>query len=741
MINVRPFGLFSLILVMVVLLVVTTLAVTGSSQHLVWMGGILFLAFVTACFLKYIGREIRTREWRLREAAEATRCCEAHYRSLLENVTDVILKLDADGTVRFASPSLSRILGFPTEQWLDRSLFDFAHPDDKAALTGRLQEVRGQPGSAIPLETRLRHQDGTYRLAEALFNNLDQDAEVQGIVVHCRDITERKRAEELRQAKDAAEEASRLKSEFLANMSHEIRTPMNGIIGMTELTLETPLNQEQREYLEMVKNSAYALLAVINDILDFSKIEARKLELCPEEFNLPECVVAAVRTLAVRAQQKRLELICRIAPDIPAFLVSDEGRLRQVLINLVGNALKFTEKGEVVVEVTRVEESTESTEDGVLLHFSVSDSGIGISPEKLEAIFDAFTQVDGSTTRKYGGTGLGLTISAQLVEMMGGKIWVESELGLGSTFHFTVRFGVAEPGEAQRARCIPVKVVDMPVLVVDDNATNRRPLNEIVTHWRMKPTVVDSGEAALEALEIAVTRGEPFPLIILDGQMPEMDGFVLAERIKAHPQFSRAMLVMLTSGGHPGDIGRSRELGIASYLLKPVSQAAVLEAIVKALRLSMIDAEPSPPASLPPVAPAEQRMEILLAEDNPINQRLAVRLLEKRGHKVRMVANGKEVLAALEQQHFELVLMDVQMPEMDGMETTLTIRGREAHEGAYSAANPTHIPIIAMTAHAMKGDRDRCLEAGMDGYISKPIQPPELEQAIREIMEREPSLA
>jgi PAS domain S-box-containing protein len=687
-----------------------------------------------AAELENANRDLRRQIDQLRQAGQGLRHGEERYRSLVEATTAIVWNTPASGEFEAEQPRWSAFTGQTFAQLRSWGWLDAVHPDDRPH-TARVWSAAVASRSIYQVEHRLRRHDGTYRhMMVRAVPILDEGGAIREWVGVHTDVTVQKEAEAaLREAKAAAESANRAKSEFLANMSHEIRTPLNGVLGMTELALDTELTAEQRRYLELAKSSADALLLVINDILDFSKIEAGKLDLEDIPFRLRDSLGDTVKTLALRAHKKGLELACHIAADVPDALVGDPGRLGQIVINLVGNALKFTEKGEVVVSVRRAEPGGPAGEELVLLECEVRDTGLGIPREKQGRLFQPFTQADSSTTRQFGGTGLGLTISRKLVEMMGGRIGFESEPGRGSVFRFTALLK-RQPAGAHVEAPEPVPLRGLPVLAVDDNATNRLILHEVLSRWGMKPTLADSAPAALVALQEAARRGRPFALVLSDVMMPGVDGIELAEQIRRRPDLAGAAVIMLSSTSQQ-DMVRCRQAGVAAYLTKPVKQSELLDTILTALVPAPGERRPAARPERRPQAdgqPAGSALRILLAEDNATNQLLAVTLLEKEGHAVTVAGNGKEALAALAKDSFDVVLMDMQMPEMDGFEATAHIRAAEQGTGR-------HIPVIALTAHAMKGDRERCLEAGMDGYVTKPVQAKELYQALAELAPSRPA--
>jgi two-component system sensor histidine kinase/response regulator len=679
-----------------------------------------------------------------KDVTERKRAEEARSKlvSIVENSVDAIDSKTLDGTITSVNPAAERLYGYTEEELKGKHISVLTPPERLDEMIESLQRV-GRGETISQHESVRVCKDGSRIPVSLTISPLrDSRGDSVGVSAIARDITERKRyEEELRQAKEAAEAASRAKSEFVANLSHEIRTPMNGVIGMTGLLLDTDLSPEQRDYAETIRISGENLLTIINDILDFSKIEAGKMELQMMGFDLQTVVEETVDLLAERTHAKGLELASLIEQGVPTALRGDPGRLTQVLTNLLGNAIKFTEEGEVILRVRLAEESS----DAATVRFEVKDTGIGMSEEQCSRIFQSFAQADASTTRRYGGTGLGLAISKQLVEMMEGELGAQSEPGMGSTFWFTARLQKQPEGASRR---LPYPSADLleglRVLVVDDNETNRKIVHEQVISWGMKNGMAQDGAGALKMLRSAVEKGAPYDLAILDLSMPGMDGMELAHRIKADPTISSTRLILLTSMGLRGEAEQARRVGFSAYLTKPVRQSRLYDAIVTVM--SLPEGEASTPKHETPIitrhsleearAHARERLSsrahVLVAEDNAVNQKVAVRMLERLGYRADVAANGLEAVEALSHIPYAAVLMDVQMPEMDGYEATKEIRRREGDD--------RHTPVIAMTANAMQGDREKALEAGMDDYVSKPVKPEKLELVLGHwILQRESS--
>ncbi len=655
---------------------------------------------------------------------EKLKALQKFQEKILTSLAEGVVVEDDRGLITYTNPALEKMLGYSRGELLGKHwsvLIPEEHLEQitkksRARTTKRREQYQAQfktkDGRLIPV---LVHAHATF-----------DKKKLTGVVSVITDISHLKKIEEqLRLSREEALAASRAKSEFLANMSHEIRTPMNGIIGMIELALQTKLTDEQHQFLTAARASAESLLTILNDILDFSKIEARMIEIVPVEFNLHNSITEIVSTLALTAHRKGLELLCRVPPTLPEMVIGDLNRLRQIILNLVSNAIKFTEKGEVVVEASE----EQLTDKEIVLHFSVKDTGIGIPENRLKDIFQPFVQADASLSRKYGGTGLGLAITSQLVQLMGGRIWAESQVGVGSTFHFTIRLGLPAKKKKKPLPAPLSSVHGLKVLIVDDNPTNRTILSEMLKSWKMKPEEAASGPQALMFLEKDQSQKEKPGLFLIDIAMPEMDGFTLLRKIKEMEEYQKTPVIILTSADRVGDFKMAKEMGAAAYLVKPVRPSDLLDTIMSVISSGQVEKKEQEPETEKKAPEIVARLRILLAEDNLINQKVALHLLKRKGYDVVVVENGRRALEKLQTEEFDLILMDVQMPEMNGFEATREIREAEKKSGK-------HLPIVAMTAHAMKGDREKCLEAGMDDYVSKPLYPEELYKAIERAMEK-----
>ncbi|MBA4376039.1 MAG: hypothetical protein C0401_07705 [Anaerolinea sp.] len=640
------------------------------------------------------------------------------FESLYQHNPVAVVTLDLDENIKSINPAFTVLFGYSEEEVIGKKLDPLVAPVEMDQASEFTRAVR-DGGTVHGFAQRCR-KDGSLVEVELAGVPVIEDGKKIGIFAIYHDVSD------LVEAKRIAEQADRAKSEFLANMSHEIRTPMNGIMGMLELLLDTPVNSEQKDYLTTARDSAEALLGILNDILDFSKIEAGQLTIDEIEYDLRATVEGVAHTLVTRAENKGLEMACLIDKEVPNRVLGDAGRLRQILINLVGNAIKFTHEGEVVIRVLL----QEKTDTYSTLRFLISDTGIGIPLDRQKAVFERFVQADSSSTRKYGGTGLGLTISAQLAKMMGGNIGLESEPGKGSTFWFTLKIGSVLEGTGPLL-ALPQDLINVPVLVVDDNSTNRTILEKMVSGFGCNVIAVSGGKEALNILHSFADLNKPFQLVLLDMQMPEMDGEEVLKRIRTDPAIQKTTVIILTSMGQRGDAARLEAMGCNGYLLKPVRQKELFGALLNVFgRNKQIESSQSKTALITRHSLNEQQRgitNILLVEDNPTNQKLAIRLLQKAGYPVDVASNGKEAVDAVQKKNYKIVLMDVQMPEMDGLEATRLIRALDAP--------CAKTPIIAMTAYAMAGDRERCLESGMDDYLSKPLNVDELFRIIEKYSE------
>jgi PAS domain S-box-containing protein len=656
-------------------------------------------------------------------AEKKLRQSEKRYRLIIETTPDGYFEVDIDGNFTYFNDAMCDILGYSRVEMTGMNHTAYLDESNSRKVMDALHHVYQTAESVTALGWTLKRQDGSRRYVESSISLItDPNGQPAGYSGFLRDVTERRRALALRQAKKAAEAANRSKSRFLANMSHEIRTPLNSIIGLIELMLETDLQPDQKEDLDVVISSAYALLALINNLLDFSKIEAGKFELEEAPFNVREFMQETIRMMAMKTQAKGLELAYRVAPEVPHNVVGDPGRLRQVLLNLIENSVKFTSQGEVVVEVTCEDGVGSETE----LYFSVQDTGIGIPHDKQRLIFDAFQQLDAKTSSPYGGTGLGLAVSAQLVELMGGKIRVDSIPGQGSRFRFDARFNIPAEKEDLPDRDYVEKLRGMHILVVDDNTTSRAIIREMVESWQMSPIMASGAKEAKAILKKAASSESSVDLALIDSDMPHSDGFALAQWLRSENMLTGKVIMMLTFQ-HLKRRAEFDELSVQANVVKPLHPLELQDAICIVLGLKTAPPRPKPTLRPPPPGISDQPLKILVAEDTPFNQAFIMRLLEKHGYHAALVENGTQVLEAMSRHLFDLVLMDVQMPEMDGFEATHEIRKLEKQTG-------NHIPIVAMTAYAVKGDRERCLAAGMDEYVSKPISSEKLFEAIKALL-------
>ena len=673
---------------------------------------IIFDGRIQAIYAIY--RDITARK----AAEEALQKEVAKLSALIAGMEEGLLLVDAGDKIIEVNDYFLKLTGRRREELLGRSFREM----HTGLVVKEIEEILKRFKSDCACKTIVMQRPIANLEVVLRIQPIYRKGQYEGLIFNLIDVTE------LVVARQEAQAASQAKGEFLANMSHEIRTPLNGIFGMLELALETPLNPEQREYLDSIHISAQSLLNILNDILDISKIEAKKIELETIEFDLRDCVENSIISLAPLAHKKGLELVVQIDIGHVERVIGDPGRLRQVLLNLINNAIKFSARGEVAVDVRRKSQSGAD----ITLHVTVSDTGMGIPEAKQKMIFEAFAQVDSSTSRRFGGTGLGLAISTQLVELMKGRIWVKSEVGRGSQFHFTVKMKIPQALEKKAMLARLNDLAGLNALVVDDNVTNRKILTHMLSLWKLNPVEAGDGIEAMRKFQEALAGGRPFSLILVDALMPAMDGFSLVQNIKEHHQQSEAIIMMLTSIGVRGDAVRCRELGINAYLIKPIRQTDLMNAVLAAFGRKPAEAESRPLITRHTLREAGLGLQILLAEDNLINQKVAERLVVKLGHNAKVVNNGREVLEALEQGTFDLILMDIQMPDMDGLETTAAIRSKERQGGG-------HIPIVAMTAHTLKGDQERCLEAGMDGYVSKPLNSEDLSRAIQEAIRKFPT--